>query len=51
MNYHFTRFCAWFAHFTYVIANSTGMNPGVVRQYKREWDQWDAELQLLEIQR
>jgi hypothetical protein len=49
--YQFVRICNWFAHFHYVVANSTGMNQEAVRRLRREWDYWQNELQVLEISR
>ena len=51
MNYHFTRVMCWFAHFTYIVANSTGCNPVYVRRYQYEWQQWSRYLELLEVER
>ena len=51
MNYHFTRLATWFAHVTWLIANSTGCNPIHTRRYFHEWQQWARYLELLEIER
>jgi len=43
------KFCVWFSHFTYVIANSTGCNPKYVRVYHTEYNYWQHELDMYQL--
>jgi hypothetical protein len=51
LDYYLTKVCLWFAHFTYVVANSTGCNPTYVKLYYNEWQEWVRYFELLEIHR